>query len=212
MKVKICGITNLEDARASVAAGCAALGFVFYKRSPRYIAPPKARRIIRHLAPGIIKVGVFVNATEKAIRRIAGLCGLDMLQLHGQEPPELCKRLSDYKVIKVFRVKDKIDLEEISKYRAFAYLFDTFVKSKMGGTGRKFDWRLLEAIGRIKQPVFLSGGLNKRNVREAVRLAHPEWIDVSSSLEERPGKKSHKKLKSFMAALKIKERMKNAAG
>lgn len=132
VKVKICGITNLEDALASIKSGCSALGFIFYKKSPRYITPLKAKDIINRLPKVIKNVGVFVNTEEKEIRRIAKLCRLDMLQFHGNESAEFCARFKNYKIIKAFRIKDKIDLKNISKYKTFAYLFDTFVKSKAG--------------------------------------------------------------------------------
>jgi phosphoribosylanthranilate isomerase len=201
-KVKICGITNLEDARDSVKAGCNALGFVFYKKSPRYIKPEKANKIIKELPKNVKKIGVFVNAKEKTIRYIAKICGLDMLQFHGDETPQFCQRFSNYKVIKAFRIKDKIGLRKILKYKTFAYLFDTFVLEKIGGTGRKFNWNLLRKIDKIKQQIFLSGGLNTRNVKEAIKIVRPGWVDVSSSLELRPGKKNYKKIEEFIGVVK----------
>jgi phosphoribosylanthranilate isomerase len=201
-KVKICGITNLEDARDSVKAGCNALGFVFYKKSPRYIKPEEASKIIKELPKNVKKIGVFVNAKEKTISHIAKLCGLDMLQFHGDETPQFCQRSSNYKVIKAFRIKNKIDLRKILKYKTFAYLFDTFVLEKIGGTGRKFNWNLLSKIDKIKQQIFLSGGLNTRNVKEAIKIVHPDWVDASSSLELRPGKKDYRKVRKFIVVVK----------
>ncbi len=202
VKVKICGITNLEDAKASINAGCDALGFVFYKKSPRYITPQKVNDIIKHLPPNIIKMGVFVNAQEKAVKRIAKLCGLDILQFHGDESSGFCQRFKNYRIIKAFRVKDKIDLEKILKYKIFAYLFDTSVKSKFGGTGKKFNWELLYYLKNIKQPIFLSGGLNYKNIKGAIESVQPDWVDVSSAVEIRPGKKNHKKVREFVRAVK----------
>jgi len=203
VKVKICGITNLKDAKVAVDAGCDALGFVFYKKSPRYIPPLKARQIIKELPKNIIKIGVFVNAREKTIKNIAKLCGLDILQFHGNESPEFCKKFCGFKIIKAFRVKDKVDLSKVLRYRTFAYLFDAFAKTGFGGTGEKFDWKLLSQIhDDIKCPVFLSGGLNEKNVKEAVKSVHPDWLDVSSSLEVRPGKKDSKKVKEFIGQVK----------
>ncbi|MBI4982632.1 MAG: phosphoribosylanthranilate isomerase [Candidatus Omnitrophica bacterium] len=203
-KIKICGITNLEDALASVFAGCDSLGFMFYRKSPRFILPQKAKNIIKIIPKDIIKMGVFVDANKKNIKQIAKLCKLDILQFHGQESPEFCRRFKGYKVIKVFRVKDKIDLEQIKKYKVFAYLFDTFVDSKLGGTGKKFNWRLIKHLQGIKQPIFLSGGLNCRNVKKAIRYLHPDWVDVCSSVELLPGKKNHKKIRDFVRAVKGK--------
>ena len=204
VKAKICGITNLEDALNAADAGCDALGFVFYKRSQRYITPEKASKIMRHLAPDILKIGVFVDATEKTIRRIAKLCRLDMLQFHGNESPDFCARFGDFKIIKAFRVKKRIDVKDISKYKTFAYLFDTFVKSKIGGTGRRFEWELaknmhLDDIGR---QIFLSGGLTEKNLKEAVEAVHPDWVDVSTSVEIKPGKKDNRKVRDFIRTLK----------
>lgn len=202
VKVKICGITNIEDAKAAADAGADALGFVFYKKSPRYIAPKKAGEIISKLPKKALKVGVFVNAPEKIIKRIAKLCNLDMLQLHGSETPELCQRLKGYKIIKAFRVKSKIGLKDILKYKTFAYLFDAFSKSKAGGTGKGFNWELIANIKNIKHPVFLSGGLNESNVVKAIRVVHPDWIDASSSLELYLGKKDILRLRGFIKKIK----------
>jgi len=205
VKVKICGITNFKDAMASVNSGCDALGFVFYKKSPRYIAPGKARDIIRILPKRVIKIGVFVNAEEKTIKNIAKLCNLDILQFHGDESPNFCKKFGDYKVIKVFRIKDKIDLQDILSYKTFAYLFDTFLKSRAGGTGKKFNWKLLSNIdNKIDCPVFLSGGLNAKNVKEAIKSVRPDWVDVSGSLETSRGKKDSNRVKEFIKAAKEK--------
>lgn len=202
LKIKICGITNDEDARVAVDAGCDALGFVFYRKSPRYIKPGDALKIIRQLPAHIIKIGVFVNSREESIRRIARLCDLDMLQFHGDESPEFCRRFKGYKVIKAFRIKDRIDLDKVCSYKTFAYLFDTFAKARFGGTGRNFNWKLIKDIGNIKCPIFLSGGLNEKNVKEAVKVVRPDWVDVSSSLETSPGKKDHLKVKRFIKAVK----------
>jgi len=203
VKVKICGITNLQDAQAAVEAGCDALGFVFYRKSPRYITPWKTREIIGQLPKRVIKVGVFVNAKEKTIKNIAKLCGLDILQFHGNESPEFCQRFRHYKIIKAFRIKNRIDSKNILKYRTSAYLFDAFVKSRPGGTGRKFDWSLIrDIIDDIKRPIFLSGGLTKDNVKVAIKVINPDWVDVSSSVEIGPGKKDRKKVKEFIEIVK----------
>ena len=202
MKVKICGITNLEDAKASIDAGCDAIGFVFYKKSPRYIEPEKAKEMIKQLPGRIIKVGVFVNSKEKIIKDIARSCSLDILQFHGNESPQFVRKFKGYKIIKAFRVKDRIDLEKVLKYKIFAYLFDTFVKSKVGGTGQKFDWKLVGHINSIKLPVFLSGGLTAENVKQALNIVKPHWVDVSSSVEVKPCKKDHKKIRKFIETAK----------
>lgn len=202
VRVKICGITNLKDALTAVRSGCDALGFVFYKKSSRYITPGKARLIISRLPQGLYKVGVFVNAAKEEVERIAASCKLDMAQLHGDESPELCSHIKACRVIKAFRLKNKSGLREIKKYRAYAYLFDTYSKVKFGGTGKSFDWKLLRTLRKIKKPVFLAGGLTPKNVGRAIKLVKPEWVDVSSSVESSPGKKSATRIKEFIAAVK----------
>ena len=200
VKIKICGITNLGDAQGAIRAGCDAIGFIFYKNSPRYLTPLKAKKIIQELPKNIIKIGVFVNAREETIRRVARLCKLDILQFHGSESPAFCARFKLNKVIKAFRVKEELDLKRILEYKTFAYLFDSFVPSKLGGTGKKFDWKLIRHIDSIKLPVFLSGGLTEKNVQEAIKHVRPAWVDVSTSVEINPGKKDHKKIKRFIQA------------
>ncbi|MFH1888647.1 MAG: phosphoribosylanthranilate isomerase [Candidatus Omnitrophota bacterium] len=202
VKVKICGITNLDDALDSMDAGCDALGFVFYKKSPRYIIPEKASRITAQLPSSVLKVGVFVNTREDSVRRIAKMCNLDMLQFHGDESPEFCVKFHDYKVIKAFRVRDKINLKDTLDYETFAYLFDTFSKSRIGGTGKKFNWTLVRQLDAFNKPIFLSGGLNAENVAEAIKQVRPDWIDVSSAVEIKPGKKDRKKVKKFIEIVK----------
>ncbi len=203
VKVKICGITNLEDALGSFFFGADALGFVFYKKSPRYIRPNKAANISGILPKKIKRVGVFVDEKVSTVKKIAKLCGLDMLQFHGQESPEYCKRFKGYKVIKAFGISKQEDLESVSKYKTFAYLFDSFSKAKAGGTGKKFNWQILAQPAKMKPVVFLSGGLTAGNIKQAVKLIKPDWVDVSSSLELKPGKKNHKKIRKFIQTTKL---------
>ena len=202
VKIKICGITNLEDALAAVFGGADAIGFVFYKKSPRYINPLKARNISRILPKKIIKVGVFVDEKEGKIKSISKMCALDVLQFHGNESPKFCSRFKGYKVVKAFWVGKKLELEKIKEYKTFAYLFDTFSKYKVGGTGKKFNWNLLSEKCKIERPVFLSGGLNVRNIRSALKQANPDWVDLSSSVEKKPGVKDHRKIRSFIRMIK----------
>jgi len=201
-KVKICGITNLEDALQSVKAGCDALGFVFYKHSPRYITPRRARSIIQQLPRSVLKIGVFVNAREHTIRKTARLCSLDVLQFHGNESPQFCRRFRNFKIVKAFRVRDRLNKQDLLRYRPFAYLLDSFSASKAGGTGRGFAWKLIRHLDGLKQPIFLSGGLSIRNVRKAIRTVRPQWVDVSTSVEARPGKKDHAKVRLFIRKAK----------
>ena len=141
VKVKICGITNLEDALCACDLGADALGFIFYKKSPRYICPEEAQEIVLQLPKSTNKVGVFVNASEKQINSVAAKLQLNMLQFHGSESGEFCSRFSAFKIIKAVRVKDKINLKSLYKYDVWAYLFDTCYRGRFGGTGRAFDWR-----------------------------------------------------------------------
>jgi len=200
VKIKICGITNLEDALASLFSGADAIGFVFYKKSPRYISPLKARNISRILPKKIIRVGVFVDEDIKTVKKIARLCSLNMLQFHGSESAGYCRKFKGYKIIKAFPVKQGLDLAKISKYQGCGCLFDTYSKKLPGGTGKKFNWHLLRKLDKINKPVFLSGGLTVGNVAEAIKLLKPDWVDVSSALERAPGKKDIKKIKKFIQA------------
>jgi phosphoribosylanthranilate isomerase len=202
VKVKICGITNLEDAIASVGAGCDALGFIFYKKSPRYIMPQQAKKIVRLLPSRITKIGIFVNAKEKTIDNIAKMCKLDILQFHGDESVEFCKKLKGYKIIKAVRIKDKNSLNGLYKYPVWGFMFDSYKKNLFGGTGNKFDWKIIKNIKLKKRNIFLSGGLDAKNVKEAIRLIKPDWVDVSSAVETRPGKKDYKKVKKFIETVR----------
>jgi phosphoribosylanthranilate isomerase len=125
-----------------------------------------------------------------------------MLQFHGNESIQFCHKFKGYKIIKAFRIKDKLDLKNVLRYKTFAYLFDNFEKIKIGGTGKKFNWNLLANRDKIKRILFLSGGLKKKNVKEAIKIVHPDWLDVSSSVELRPGKKDYKKIKEFIEVVR----------
>lgn len=187
----------------SYFAGAQALGFVFYKKSPRYIRPEKARNIARILPKKIKLVGVFVDEKPAAVKKAAKLIGLDMLQFHGQETPEYCKKFKGYKVIKAFRISKPEDLDCVVKYKTFAYLFDSFSKAAPGGTGNKFNWKILAQAAKMKPVVFVSGGLTSANVKQAIKLLKPDWVDASSSLESKPGKKDNKKIENFIRAIKL---------
>jgi len=202
VKIKICGITNLEDALASLFSGADAIGFVFYKKSPRYISPLKARNIARILPKKIMRVGVFVDEDIKTVKKTARLCSLDMLQFHGNESSGYCRKFKGYKIIKAFSVKEGLDLAKISEYKGCGCLFDSYSKKLPGGTGKKFNWHLLKKLDKIKKPVFLSGGLTAANVAKAIKLLKPDWVDVSSALERAPGKKDIKKIKKFIQAVR----------
>ena len=196
--IKVCGITNLDDARAAVEFGANILGFVFAK-SPRQVTVTQAGRIIEKLPPFALKTGVFVNETPAAVLKLAFSIGLSAAQLHGEEIPELLPHFHPLPVIKAFRIKDKSDLAILPAYiTASAFLLDTFVAGKRGGTGKTFDWRLAVSAKHIGNPIILSGGLTPANVSEAIKKVNPYCVDVNSGVESRPGKKDLKKLKRFI--------------
>jgi phosphoribosylanthranilate isomerase len=199
VRVKICGITNQLDAQRACKAGAWALGFIFHKRSPRYISPFKAKKIIETLPPFITPVGVFVNQNTGAIRDIIRHCGLGAVQLHGEEDQHTCRRLKSFaKVIKVFRVGEKFNPSNLEGFKMDAFLFDTYDPDNYGGTGRTFDWNVLKEIKSANVPIILSGGLNAQNVIDPVNALKPYAVDVNSGVEESPGKKDAKKMKDFV--------------
>jgi len=195
-RVKVCGITNVRDAMRAVDAGAWAVGFIFYKKSPRYISPAKAKKIIAQLPPYIIPVGVFVNEKAPHLKRIIKACGLQAVQLHGDESPAFCRQFKKCMVIKAVRVKSAEDIKECKRYPVDAVLLDTYVPGTYGGTGKVFDWKSI-ARKKPRIPVIVSGGLNARNVARAIRTVKPYAVDVSSGVEYMPGKKSEKRLKQF---------------
>lgn len=198
IKVKICGITNIEDAKAAVEYGVSALGFIFYKKSPRYISPSRARKIIDELPPFVTPIGVFVNHRERAVKDVCNFTGIRTIQLHGDEDPNYCKRLKSYKLIKAFRVQQDFIFKGITKYPVSAYLFDTFQEKLFGGTGKIFNWELL-ANQTLDKPVILSGGLSPKNIAKAIKTVRPYAVDVSSGVEKSPGQKNPKLIKSFLS-------------
>ncbi|MBF0523053.1 MAG: phosphoribosylanthranilate isomerase [Candidatus Omnitrophica bacterium] len=195
-RVKICGITNTEDALKASFYGAWAVGFVFHKKSPRYVSPSKARKIIESLPPFITPVGVFVDLNERAVRDICQFTRIRCVQFHGREDQVYCKRFGDYKIIKAFRVDDAFNVETVKKYKVDAYLFDAFVDGIQGGTGQTFNWNIIKGVS-FDKPVILSGGLSAANIREAIETLHPYAVDVSSSLEQTAGIKNPKLIKEF---------------
>ena len=199
VRVKICGITNIEDAVLAVEAGADALGFVF-SPSPRQITPHDASHIIAALPPFVARVGVFVDEPLEKVKNLVAFCPLDLVQLHGQEGPEYCLEVAP-RAIKAFRVQDESVLTLLPSYRVCAYLLDSFVSGLAGGTGQTFDWSIARRAGTLG-PVILSGGLTPENVARAIREARPYAVDVSSGVEARPGKKDHHKLRAFIQAVR----------
>jgi len=203
VKIKICGITSYEDARAAVEAGADALGFVFYDKSPRFINPVKAAGIISRLPPFIQTVGLFVNEETAQVNWTADYCGIDVVQLHGDETPEDCLEVKR-RVIKAFRVQKIVSLDPLEKYQDYqvaGYLLDAWSPDAYGGTGRTFNWELAQSAKQYG-PVILAGGLTADNIAEAIRVVKPYGVDVSSGVESAPGKKDLEKVKEFIRVAK----------
>ena len=199
VKVKICGITNLADANTAVEAGADLLGFVFYEKSPRHVTVPAARDISRQLPPQVARVGVFVNAADELVAEALGECGLNVLQFHGEETPEYCRRFGVMNM-KAFRIRDEECLKTLPEYQTDAWLLDAFTRGARGGTGATFNWDLAVEAQRFGRPIFLAGGLTPENVAEAVRRVRPFAVDVSSGVEASPGRKDPAKVRAFIAA------------
>ena len=197
VRVKICGITNLEDAQEAIKLGADALGFNFYKRSSRYIEPANAKPIIEALPPLISLVGIFVDEfSPERIRSIAHAIGLGTIQLHGSESPEYVKKISEVRIIKAFRVGENFDLTQLAAFRVGAYLLDAYDATQLGGTGKTFNW---DVAVQAKQHgrVILAGGLSSENVAEAILQVRPYAVDVCSAIESEPGKKDFQKMEAL---------------
>ena len=190
IKVKICGITNLDDANLAVKLGADALGFIFAP-SPRRIDPKTARDIIRRIPPFVKAVGVFVDEDPEKIDEIITFCGIDLIQLHGDEPPEICDRFMP-RTIKALRIADESVIESVKVYKGKikALLLDTYSEKMAGGTGKGFDWEIAIKIRDADIPIILAGGLGPSNIEEAISRVRPYAVDVNSGVEERPGKKN----------------------
>jgi len=199
--VKICGITNLTDAQVAVEARADALGFVFYEKSPRHMTIPAAATIAKQLPGYVMRVGVFVNALKAEVLRAIGECGLNLLQFHGDEPPEYCLQFG-LMSMKAFRVRDAGTLKELKGYRTNAWLLDAYAPETVGGSGEKFNWDLAVEAQKFGKPIFLAGGLTPENVAEAIRKVRPFGVDVSSGVEISPGKKDPAKVRAFINAAK----------
>lgn len=201
MLVKICGITNLEDARMAVAAGADALGFNFWPQSRRYIAPLVARTIIDELPADILTVGVFVNeASTLRVEQIADEARVSALQLHGDESPEYCEALNNRYVIKVLGVDADFVPEAALDYHVQAIMLDAADKKTRGGTGRKIDWSIARRTRELVSKLFLAGGLGPENVAESIATVHPYAVDACSALEISPGKKDPARVRAFIEA------------
>ncbi|MGI9050937.1 MAG: phosphoribosylanthranilate isomerase [Rubrobacteraceae bacterium] len=200
--IKVCGITNPEDARLAASAGADAIGLIFAE-SPRRVSVDEASRIAADLPDGVLKVGVFVNSEPEEVLRVARKAGLDYAQLHGDEGPEDVTdlRTGGLKIIKAVRVRDAGSLEAMEEYEADLYLLDAYSEKARGGTGERFDWAVTKSL-RGHGNIVVSGGLTPENVREAIEFFEPYGVDASSSLEEAPGKKNGERVRRFISAAK----------
>lgn len=200
-RVKICGITNLEDALLSIDLGADILGLNFFEKSSRYVSRRNAAAIIDKLPDEILKVGVFVNMETYRINEFVQLLKLDAVQLHGDESAGFVSELrreTDVKIIKAFRVPSDFMIERVLEFQAETVLLDKFSAEQYGGTGERFDWKIAHAVKELNVEIFLAGGLTPENVAEAVQNVRPYAVDVASGVESSPGKKDPKKLEAFI--------------
>jgi phosphoribosylanthranilate isomerase len=201
MFIKVCGITNLEDALAAVEAGADALGFNFYAKSQRYLAPESARHIIEQLPSTVMSVGVFVNEEEpEEVARISDFARLSAVQLHGDESPEYCHALKGRFIIKALRVSARFEPERVKDYETNAILLDAYTTAARGGTGRVVDWEVARRVRELVPQLYLAGGLAPENVAEAIAVVEPYAVDACSKLESAPGRKDAERVRLFVAA------------
>lgn len=206
VKLKVCGVTSLEDAGAAIGCGAEYLGFNFYVKSPRYIAPTSARAIIERLPDDIISVGVFVNESRpEDVAEILRVSGARMAQLHGDESPDYCAGVGSERVIKALRIGDGFDARRVLDYPAAAILLDAFDAKLYGGTGKTANWTIAREAAKLTR-VFLAGGLSPDNIIEAIRAVEPFAVDVNSGVESAPGRKDTNRLR------RLKEEMDHISG
>jgi phosphoribosylanthranilate isomerase len=214
VKVKICGITNINDAYSAVECGVDALGFIFYPKSQRYVAPEKAKEMIQRLPLEIIRVGVFVNREIQEVKEIAKFCSLNLIQLHGDESPEYCAQFPMSSLIKAVFSQTEKEIRELRNYPVAAILMDARDAGQYGGTGKISDWRLAIKVKEI-HPLILAGGLNRGNIREAIERVRPQAVDINSGVEISPGKKDPGKIKEILKIVRetdlmVSDRMRNS--
>lgn len=205
-RVKICGITRIEDALAAIRLGANAIGFIFWDKSTRYIDPKEARKIVMALPPFVTVVGVYVNPSSEWVEETCSIAGLNLLQFHGDELPEFCSQFS-LPYIKAVRIRSGIDLlQYAAQYSSSSgLLLDSYVEGVPGGTGRTFEWSLIPE--NLSLPLIVSGGLHPKNVCEAIREAKPWAVDVSSGVEVTKGIKDADKIAAFMTGVRNGEKL-----
>ena len=204
-KIKICGITNQEDAETAVHEGADALGFVFSSQSPRFVEPAVAKQIIESLPPFVLPVGVFVNHDLDTVRCLFDDCGLALAQLHGDESPGFCESLRR-PVLRALRLRDRSSFLALAEYKGRigvrGFVVDAFSDAVYGGTGQTTDWSLAGEVAKAV-PILLAGGLTPENVQEAIRQVQPYGVDVSSGVEHRPGRKDSAKIRAFIQSVRL---------
>lgn len=202
-RIKICGITRLEDARVASNLGVDALGFIFYQKSPRYIQPEMARTIITSLPPFVNRVGVFVNESPETVLQIAQSTGIDTVQLHGSESPDLCSSISTLlPVIKAFSIQSVNDLSQLQNYNVQGLLLDTWSGQMLGGSGKTFDWNIARKATEMYENIILAGGLGPSNLEDALNLVQPYAVDINSGIEIMPGVKNPHKIRDVVKIIR----------
>ena len=196
-EIKICGVTNMEDASCVATCGADAIGFIFYPKSPRYVAPERVKEIIEKIPKEITKVGVFVNHDVVEVKETIDFCSLDLVQLHGDESPAYCGQFPQSQVIKTLAPRTDDDLGNVREYPVKAILVDAHDPVRYGGTGEQSDWELAAKVKEIS-PLILAGGLTLDNIQEAIETVSPHAVDINSGTERSPGKKDHQKVKEII--------------
>ena len=200
-QIKICGITRIEDALCAAACGADAVGFIFHPASPRYITPERAKEIIADLPANLVTVGGFVNREADEVAQTVEDCGLDLIQLHGDESPEYCRRFPPERVIKAVFPRTTEELRALNAYDVRAFLADFREAGRYGGTGKRTDWKLAAGLAK-KQPLILAGGLGIENIAEAIAAVAPQAVDINSGIEQAPGLKDHDRMRRIVAMIR----------
>jgi len=203
-EIKICGITTLEDALCAAECGADAVGFIFYEASPRYVAPERAKRIAAALPRGIATVGVFVNLAAEEVARTMEDCGLEMIQLHGDESPATCRLFSPERVIKAVSPRTPEEIRMLEAYDVRAFLMDARDAGLYGGTGKRADWKLAATLGKA-HPLILAGGLDAENIVEALAAVAPRAVDINSGVERALGIKDHDRMRRIIGMIRALE-------
>ena len=211
VQIKVCGVTNIKDARACAELGASMIGFNFYPKSSRYIEPGIARRIIETIPPRVSPVGVFVDASAEDIRTTADAAGVRCVQLHGRTLPDTCSELArEFRVIRAFSMDPRFRPEEVSLFGDCDVLVDAHHPTLRGGTGLTCDWLAARTTRSFARFLILSGGLTKQNVGQAIATVTPHAVDVCSGIESAPGTKDHQALEDFITAVRAASSSRNA--